>query len=184
MVEIFEYFHTNRCLFKCDAHDFDDVIKNTMRKLIFFARVGKKYHEFNTHYQYSYTYCAICLQYLELCSRLAICPNCCNVCINKKIIIDFGANEIYPVVHYVNKNDEYRMILIDDYGDHFIEFERQDKHIIKYSVLTKFIDNSHKLEYKFYHVVPLVFILSLSDPTSECHILNNDIMFYILKFIY
>lgn len=184
MAEIFDYFCANKCLFKCDAHEFDKMIKYTMNKLIV---VDTFYNirfcgAYDTH---KHTICSICLQEMNHVNCLAICCICCNICINKKVIIDFGTVGLLTnMFYYDNGHNKYQMICIDDYGNHFDIHSRCNPILIKMTILNKFFNNSPKLKYRFYHVVPIMFILSLSDPTSECYVLNHDIMIYILKFIY
>ena len=185
MVEIFDHFQKNRCLFKCDIHDFDHMIKSTMKELVISDSLYQKKFVGDVRYQGRHSKCSICLQELGFINRLVICYNCCNICIGKKVIIDFGMCEIYTIVHCYNDIfNGYQMIYIHDYNNIFVEFNSEFWQDTKNKVLTHFIDNSPKLKNRFYHVAPITFILSLKDPTSECYVLIHDIILYILKFIY
>lgn len=184
MTEIFEYFSANRCLFKCDIHGFDEMIKTTMNKLIISDVRERKYFTFCVSDQDLHTKCAICLQNVGIINRLIICYNCCNMCINKKVIINLGMFNIYTIMYYNNKYNVYQIIDVENYNYQFAEFCSYYQQDTKNKILDHFIENSPKLRDRFYHVAPVIFLLSLSDPASQCYVLNDDVMFYILKLIY
>ena len=89
-MEIFEYFHINKHLFKCETHEFDDAIKNVMEKLIISDINNKIYFTPDMRHHNKHTKCAICLQDVGITNLLVICHNCCNICINKNVMINFG----------------------------------------------------------------------------------------------
>lgn len=201
MSEIFERFYTHGYLFKCDGHEFDNLIKKTIKQLINVCYSTEKKFMSGISDQHIHKICAICLQHFDFYNCLAICHNCCNVCIGKNIIIDFGIYYIYTTMFcYDVGNDNYRLISVADYCKHYVEFYfnclQDTEHyvsnddlifrslVIKSNMLSHFVNNLPKLKNRFYHVVAITFLLSLKDSKSSCYVLNCDIIFYVLKFIY
>lgn len=185
MSDIFEYLHANGHLFKCAAHEFDYNIKYVMEKLIIKDWLKREQFTFCVDDKYLHKKCAICLQYIEFNNMLAICHNCCNVCINKQVMINFSHDtyHIHTLMFNYEIND-YKLFRFEDRNDKFIEFGPMYSQDVKNKVLDHFVINLPKLKDRFYHVVPVILLLSLSDSASVCCVLNDDIIFYILKLIY
>ena len=130
MVEIFEYFHTNKCLFKCNTHEFDHVIKSTMKELIISNIFDKKLFAYDARYQGRHSKCSICLQELGFINRLVICHYCCNICIGKKVIINFGSCEIYTtMLRYVDTF--YKSQVACDNNNNFVDFRKKSWQFVK-----------------------------------------------------
>ena len=201
MSNIVEHFSIYGSLFNCAVQEFDIVIKNTLNKLIIIRYVDKKRLNvdinyavmFDKNYIDRFNKCIICLQHLTYTKGLIICHNCCNICIGKKVMVNIGMFEVstsmminfdifelYTIMMY----EDYQMISFSDYNKHFVDHRSSFPNGTKRNVLNYFVNNSPKLKDRFYHMVPVILLLSLSDLASECCVLNDDIMFYILKFIY
>lgn len=172
------HFYHNQCLFKCDKNMFNDVIKYVLTKLFLHdENIVDKTHTYIFELQNGVTKCIICSQLIltinmkQVESSILICSECCNKCVNNHIFIElylryYGEHGLRSY-WFIFDNDAHRYI-----GASLI---RNDTH---------FINNSHKLIHRFYHIVPIIFLMSPLDVNSYCHDLNLDVMLHILKFIY
>lgn len=154
-------------LFKCDPIEFNDKIRNVLTDIFVYnpARVrfdgiynharerfenthDPVYERFEEIYKLR---CIICWQIVFDDSFFVICNDCCRTCINKNILISVSRN-VY-VCHKLRNNywgniDEHvalRLIRKSVYDD--------DNYDDKCSLLKYFINSSHKLIHRFYHVV-------------------------------
>ena len=193
MSNIIKHINTYGSLFNCAVHEFDVMIKNALNKLIITRYANRKSLEIDINYADKFNKCVICLQNLMCTQGLIICHNCCNVCIGKKVMISFGTFEMSTtsminfdtfVLYTIMMYDDYQTIHISEYQKYFVDHYYSFPFDTKHNVLNHFVNNSPKLRSRFYHVAPVTLLLSLRDPASECYVLNDDIMFYILKLIY
>lgn len=172
------HFHNNKFLFKCDKSMFKLFIKSVLKNLVSNDPICDETlsYIFETHN--STIKCLICLQVInnfdmELITKsFLICDNCCDVCINKRLFVWFSLHKLYRSVYSrVLKYDNHLRTHFD-----IGELDFNDRHAL--------INNSHKLVHRFYHVIPIMFLLSISDYNSHCNELNRDVITYIIKFIY
>lgn len=106
--------------------------------------------------------CIMCAR--KITSGYTICNLCADNCIQRNIGLGFNI--------YV--------------------YDDSDRDIILYPMMTlndqfstsSFIKNLPKLFDNFFNVTPIMFINALSDVTSSICVLNDDIIMYILSFIY
>lgn len=129
--------------------------------------------------------CIICRQFEVDNSEFVICNECCKVCINENVLIAIG-NIIFVccktnIVWNNYWGDVDSNPLLGDIRDKLYNNENYNN---KGSLLKYFVDNTHKLVHRFYHTVPILFLLSLCDLQSFSGKLNKDIIFFIFKFIY
>ena len=161
-------FYNNGWLFRCNKNEFDDNIKNVLTKLFSYCIIDRaQIYIFHLHN----VKCIICLQLIStnintfIFNPFLICDSCCNVCIGHHIFIEFFVSRPSCSIKSVWTN-----------GKRPFYHGRGNPQ--------SFIDHSHKLIHRFYHVVPIMFIMAISDRNSHCHMLNGDIMMHMLQFIY
>lgn len=182
------HFHHNNCLFKCDMHMFNCTIKNVLTNLFEYDCDDSPLYVINEsdlHVLDDYSYndyvgivrCVICLQTISIItgrniSPFMICDICINTCIDMYNFIEICVGLPFFGIrsYWVINNNHYEMCL----GSSTVLDERG----------TIFVNNSHKLVYRFYHVAPIIFLMSISDNNSHCNELNLDVIIHILKFIY
>ena len=167
-------FKNGSHLFKCDPDDFTVVIKDTLTNILIrdMTRDGR----FCVSNMIKKVKCIICWQHEFDDSSFIICKECCKLCVNADIIIAMNMH-----TYVCNKrNDGYWFDMSGNFG-----ILRATEHYHNKSELLKyFIDHSHGLIHRFYHTVPILFLLSLCDPNSDCNVLNRDVIFYIFGLIY
>ena len=177
------HFYNNGCLFKCDALMFNDTIKSVLTNLLTYQKID---------FEYSYMFklhdvaikCIICTQIVpinnmkSLGSSFLICKNCCNECTNKRTIMTLYTRIFMG--HFCLNWDVY-----DNYVYLFVKKDVRPVYLIDTDeIKTGMINNSHKLRHRYYHTIPIMFIMSISDNNSHCNELNLDAVKYILSFIY
>lgn len=192
-MDILEHFYNNKCLFKCDQNCFDHEIKRTLETLLLNNQIISKnvVHLFDN---VKITKCIICLQSVIDNGDYVICDNCCNTCINKKIKISiFGLQHgIFRVItRYICFNiggcygwHYSRCCNLIKYFPNIEQNHNNSKCNIQHIVSKLFINNSYKLIRRFFNTVSIIFLMSSNDVHSLCHMLNPDVIMYILKFIY
>ena len=177
-MERFTYLHHNNCFFKCEKNMFKYCIKDVFTDLFTLESLDvNRLHIFELHN--SITKCIVCLQLIltvnmkNVDSSFLICDECCNSCIDQYIFIEFYASTIFQQIN-----------------SHWFRYDiRAHKYMnaatIRYNIgEATFINNSYKLIHRYYHTVPIIFLLSTLDINSCNNGLNLDIIVYILKFIY
>ena len=172
-MDILEYFCNNKCMFKCDPNKFNHIIKESLKRLLLWSHFVTKRDEHHI-YHIDTVRCMICLQICKFDTHhnvhFAICEICCLKCTNKHVSImmyDYS-------IGFWDSSDVLITTLSHD----------QRYNFGYYSVAHNVVDNSHVLVHRYYHVIPIMFILSISDRNSSCYALNHDIVMFILKLIY
>lgn len=156
-------FDMKGSLFECKMSDFDDTIKTVLTKII---SIKPNEHHRSPFYNFEdEVKCMMCLQWVRSQYLFAICNNCVRCC-------TYGFRG--PL--FVER--------LATYGKRFYIGLVCDDVILTFLNINNFINNSHKLFHRFYQIVPILFILSINDENSLTHVLNNDIIMYIIKIIY
>ena len=172
-MDIFEYFCNNKCLFKCDPNDFNHSIKELLKRLLLWPYLETKRNDYHI-YHIDTLRCMVCLQICESNTYRGVKFTICRICCMKCTEIHFS---IIMYDHSIGIWDaRYSLITTLDcdprsnFGYH--------------SVAYKLINNSHALVHRYYHYVPIMFMLSILDHNSSCFVLNYDVVMYTLKLIY
>lgn len=172
-MDILIHYHHNKYLFKCDKNMFNDNIKIVLTKLFSYEENDEtQSHIFDAHNKI--VRCIICSQIMitvnikSIDSPFLICDECCNVCINERVIMELsetmlGNVELYLFVQHV---------------DNMCEYNRSSS--VSHTSSEHFIKNSHKLIHRFYHTSMIIFMTYILDNND----LNLDVMRYIVQFIY
>ena len=172
-MDIFEYFCNNKCMFKCNPNKFNHNIKTSLEQLLLRDYAILNYNEYHI-YRIDTVKCMVCLQICKLNTihnvKFVICALCCEKCTNIHVSIMMYNNFIG-----IWSNRDVLMTKLYRYAQHNFNY---------YDIAHELINNSHILKHRYYHVVPIIFILSISDHNSSCYALNHDIVIFILKIIY
>lgn len=179
-MDLLVQFHRNKCLFNCDKSMFALNIKCALSTLFSYNKCDDaQSHIFKIG---NIVRCIICLHVIHvnikrfIVSPFVICNNCCYECINKSMFIEFYVSVTY--------NEIYSSWLVyDNYARVYLS-KYIFNHVRKLLKKEKLIDNSHKLIHRFYHTTMIIFLMAISDHSSRCNVLNTDIIFHILRFIY
>ena len=121
--------------------------------------------------------CIICAQVitpiinLKLSSPFLICDECCYECIGDRNFIEFTKFDLTCKICPHRFVCNYRMY------NHY-------RYYVSSHFVNSLMNNSHKLMHRFYHTVPIIFLISRTDHNSYCCGLIMDVMIHILKFIY
>lgn len=173
-------FCNNGRFIDCGPNEFNNIIKHTLMRLLLKKLSGENQYQvffdsINRDYSDRILKCIICVRNMRDNSEFLVCNECCKICIDEDIIISILKDESRFEVVLCQFDGGY---WVDTY-EHFLCDNDNDKIILK-----MFIDNSHKLIHRFYHTVPITFLMSIFDPKSSCSILTWDIIIHIIKFIY
>ena len=171
-MDIFEYFCNNNCLFKCRPNQFNGTIKKTLEQLLLCDHLITKHgHHI---YNINIVKCIICLQICNLTIdhrnvKFVICAECCSKCTNMHVSII-----ICRFTGCWNTQDKLIITL----------YRHTRYNVNYYNIARTLINNSHALVHRYYHYVPIMFMLSILDHNSSCFVLNYDVVMYTLKLIY
>lgn len=167
-------------LFECDPNEFNTKIKNVLSNILIHRM---EYFMNNDVIDIRKIRCIICWQFELDNSWFLICEECCKTCINYSVLISIVKSHIY-ICH----------VTCDDYWDDLDScselikrrerFYKNKYYHDKSSFLKYFVTCSFKLIHRFYHAVPILFLLSLHDQNSDCYTLNKDVIMCIFNFIY
>lgn len=171
-------FEHNGRLFECDPDEFNITIKSVLTDILV--------HQFipiiDRNCQYRQLKCISCWQIVNDNSLFLICDQCCKACIGENKLIAIMSYDVF--ICYKTHHNYWREIGTQSLNKNIKSFYKSDYYNDKSSWLKYFVNSSHKLINRFYHSVPILFLLALRDPKSDCSVLNRDIVFFTFKFIY
>lgn len=178
-MNLLAHFYRNKCLSKCNKQSFYYEIDSMLGELFGFDMADdSQLYMFKLHGDAK---CITCLQTIDIVnmkfieSPMLICDKCCNRCIGIPAFFEFNVTEN---IHLLIS----RLIIYDDSESKYIQHNKGSTIFCINS--QKLRNNSHKLIHRFYHTIPIILLMSISDYKSHCYGLNLDIICYILTFIY